>query len=839
MSHLLADIRYGLRSLRGAPLFTTIAVASIGFAIAANTAVFTLVDQVLLRLLPARDADRLVQVSMSGAFYGGNMGDGTGLSYPMYVDLRDNNQVFAGMFSRFPVNVHLGFGGRSERVSGELVSGTYFPVLGVGAALGRTLTPDDDRAPGAHPLIVLSHGYWKSRFAGNPNVIGQTLTANGHAFTITGVADAGFDGTDLAEPAQIFVPMAMHSQFAPAWLKQDHRRFRWVTVFARLRDGVTREQAAAGLQPFFRSVLERETLEASFASASPESRRRYLENRIELSPGSQGRSLLREQLDLPLRILLAIVGGVLLIACANVANLLLARGVGRQREIALRLALGASRRRVVQQLLVEGLLLAALGGGAGLLLASWGAEFLIAAYSSLDNPLTISATPDPRIAAFTLALVGATGLLCGLVPALHATRPELAPTLKEGAASVLGSGRVGLRKLLVIGQVALSLLLLIGAGLFVRSLNRLLAVGPGFAVDRLVSFSLDLERNGYTGMRSKQLVRDVFAKIDESPGVQSSAYVFFGLLEGGGWGMVLTIGGRQPNPGEFDGSMVNAVSPGYFRTMEIPLVEGREFTAQDERTDSIERWPYRVGIVNETFAKRYLSGRRPVGVRVGLGNDPGTPTPIEIVGVVKDAKYTSIRGETPPQLFLPAQENSGIAGLTAYVRTTRRPDDTMAAIRRTVHEVDSTLPVFGVQAFENQLARSLASERLIASLSTVFSVLATLLAAIGLYGVMAYTVTRRTREIGIRVALGARGTDVALRIWREATVLVVVGLAAGFTTAWGLTRYVESQLYGVTPRDPWTMVMSVIGLSAIATVAVLIPARRAARIDPIVALRAE
>jgi predicted permease len=847
MMTTLADIRYAARILRRSPLLTTMAATSMALAIGANAAVFTLVDQVLLRTLPAKNARQIVQVSTSGDFYGGNIGDGTGISYPLYLDLRDNNQVFAGMFSTVGVNMHLGVGNESHRVRGELVTGSYFTVLGIAPAIGRTLTLDDDRAPGGHPLIVLSHTYWSSRFASDPGIVGRTLVANGQPMTIVGVAARGFDGTDIGAPTQVFVPMAMHSGFAPGWLKQDDRRWRWPLAFGRLRDGVTREQAESGLQPFYQSIIQREVGDASFANASPDAKKRHLETRIELVPAAHGHSGLRRYVMRPLWILMAMVCGVLLIACANVANLLIARGMARQREIALRLALGASRRRVVQQLLVEGLLLAALGGAAGLLLATWGAGFLIAAYSTPDNPLTMSAAVDSRILAFTFAIVALTTLLSGLLPAFQSTRPELAASLKEGAASVLGGQRAGLRKALVTSQVALSLVLLIGAGLFGRSLYGLLSVSPGYDVARMVQFSVDLERNGYQLLRTKQFAKDLLQGLRETAGVQSAAFATFGLLEGGGWGMGITVEGYQPKPGDRRGSWLNAVSPGFFKTLELPLVAGREFTARDEKTErnltfentGTWRWPFRAAVVNETFVKRYLGGRNPLGVRIGLGDDPGTPTPIEIVGVAADSKYAEIREEPAPQMFLPALEHDAIGELTAYVRTTGDPDQLIAAVRRVVQTLDPTLPAFNVRTVEEHLARSLTNEHLFASLSTAFGALATLLAAVGLYGVMSYAVTRRTREIGIRIALGARTSQVAGPVLREAAVLVVIGLGVGLGAAWWLARYVESQLYGVAPHDLWTVIVCVVALTTVAGLAAWVPARRATRIDPLAALRSE
>lgn len=654
-----------------------------------------------------------------------------------------------------------------------------------------------------------------------------------------GVAADGFHGLDIGQPTQVFVPFAMQPQLTERWVKQDDRRFRWVKVYARLSPGVTSGQAAAGLTPFFRSLLEKEVAEPSFAKASADTRRTYLRMRLEVLPAAGGHSMFRSSLTRPLWILTGVAGGVLLIACANVASLLIARGTARQREIALRLALGASRLRIVRQLVVEGFVLAAIGGLAGLLVASWGAELLIAAYTTPDNVLTIDASPDLRIVAYTLGVVGITTLLCALLPALQSTRPVLTAWLKEGARSLAGSHRARVRKGLVVVQVALSLLLLIGAGLFVRSLRALVAVHPGFDVGNVVSFSLDPQRNGYSAARSKQLSTELLDRVRATPGVESAAYAFFGLLGGGAWGMPVTIEGRQQRPGEEVGALMNSVSPGFFRTLRIALVSGRDFTDRDARVAPVEGWPFRVAVANETFVTRYLDGRSPLGVHVGLGNDPGTPTPIEIVGVVADAKYTGVRNETPPQLWLPYLEANDVDIVTFYVRTTRPPDEVIATMRRTVQRIDPTLPIYAVNTLQGTLEQSVATERIVATLSAVFGSLATLLAAVGLYGVMAYRVTQRTPEIGVRMALGAERADVMRRVLREAAALVAAGMAAGLVAAWSLSRYVESQLFGLRPNDPSTIALSVAALAAVALLAALVPARRAARIDPIVALRTE
>ena len=838
--HLITDLRYAWRGLRKAPVFTAVAVLSIALGIGANTAVFTLLDQVLLRLLPVAKPEELVLVTAQGAQYGSGWGDGNELSYPRYAALRDQNDVFTGMLCRFPYMFHVSFAGRTERVDGEIVSGTFFPVLGVGAHLGRTFDAGEDRIPNGHPVAVLSYAYWKSRFGGDPTVIGQPLTVSNVAMTIVGVSREGFDGVNQGSAAQIFVPIMMSGRFVPFADPLGDRRMRWLNVFARLRPGVTPEQAAAALQPFYASQLEMEVTEAAFTRASATDRANFLKGTVAVTPAGQGRSDLRRELSSPLWVLMAMVGCVLLIACANVANLLLARASARQREMAVRLAIGATRARILQQLLIESLLLAALGGVAGLGIATWGADFLLGFFRDPDSVLTVSAKPDLRVLAFTLVVSLATGLLFGLMPALQAARPALAATLKNEAGAVAGGSSVRLRKALVISQVALSLLLLIGAGLFIRSLHNLMRVNPGYDTTHLISFSVHPRMNGYEGVRSKQFAKTMLERIQRLPGVASAGFSGVSLLTGGSWNSTMTIEGDAARPGDRVVTHNNPISPGYFTTMGMKIVAGRDFDARDEKMEALPRnAPPAVVIVNQTFVKRYLGDRNPLGVRIGFGRDPGTPTPIEIVGVVSDAKYRSLRNETEPQAFFAYLASPDVGGFTMYVRTQTAADAMFPALRRVVQEIDPNLPLYEMQTFDTRIERSLSNERLIASLSTAFGVMATLLAMIGLYGVMAYTVARRTREIGIRIALGALSRDIAGMILRDVTLLVAAGLAIGLPAAWALGRYVENQLFGITPADPATMAVAVAVLASVAALAGLIPARRAARINPIRALRYE
>jgi predicted permease len=838
MANLLADVRLVVRTWLKAPSFAAIAILSIALGIGANAAVFTLVDQVLLRRLPVKDPHELVQVTFSGTRYGSNWGDGSELSVPVYKELRDNTKAFAGVFARFGVAITAGAAGKSERVAGELVSGSYFPVLGVGAALGRTIGEDDDRMPNGHPVAVLSHGYWRTRFNGDPSVLGSTITLNNQPYTVIGVARAGFDGVEIGRQTQVFVPLMMKARITPTWDALDQRLYRWVRVFGRLAPGVTRDQAKAALDPFYAGVLERDLADSDFARAAQDTRQRYATNTLVLADGSQGRSSLRRNLTTPLWVLMATAGGVLVIACANVANLLLARGAARQREMAVRLALGATRRRLIAQLLVESLLLAGAGGALGIGIAALGAPILLGFFVNPDVPQPISTTPDWRILAFTGAVTMLTGVLFGLAPAFQSSRPSVAPTLKASATGVLG-GQARLRKVLVAVQITVSVLLLIGAALFIRTLNNLLAVDVGFETARLVSFGLDPALSGYDHVRTQSFTRSLLERLNRAPGVESAALVNVPLLQGNQWGTSITVEGYTPKPDENSNQLGNLVSPGYFKTMGIPILAGRDFSDRDARAvpPPAGTPDHRVAIVNEQFARHYYGDANPIGRRIGFGGNPNTPTPIEIIGVARDSKYTNIRDATQRQVFFAFFEAPRPSSFTAYVRTNRPAASVLATIRQTVAELDPNIPVHGTRTLESQVALSLSRERMVATMTVVFGSLATLLAVIGLYGVMSYTVARRTREIGVRVALGATSRRIGWLVIREVLVITVAGIVVALPAAWWLGRYVSTQLYGVEPHDPIAMTAAVMLSLIVAVIAGLIPSNRAARLDPTVALR--
>ncbi len=866
---MLRDVKYAWRGLTRSPLFTLVALTSIALGIGANTAIFTLVDEVLIRLLPVKAPEQLGLFTGSRNHYGSNSG-GNMLSFPMYEDFRDNfverggarplprvsapvpnaaptPKIFSGVFARRPIAMNVGVDGHTERVIGELVSGTYFPVLGVGAAAGRLIAPEDDVEKAGRFVAVLSYDYWRNRYGGDPSVIGRTITINNNAVTVIGVSQAGFTGIDIGSASNVFVPVTLKAQMTPNWDDMDNRRSRWVNVFARLQPGVTPDRALAILQPFFHGLLEQEVKEAPFAKTTPYTREMFLKGTMSLLPAAQGRSPIRQQLSQPLWMLFGIVAGVLLIACANVASLLMARATARQKEIALRLAIGASRTQIVGQLLVESLSLAIVGGTLGLIVAAWTTKFLLGFLPTSDFPHVISGAMDWRILAFNFALSLATGLLFGLAPALRSTNPDVAPVLKDQAGSVVGGG-VRFRKALVVAQVTISILLLVGAGLFIRTLRNLRLVDLGLNAESVVAFNIQPALAGYTPSRIPPLYRGLVERLRAQPGVQSVAFAYMGLLEGNEWDSTMTVEGYQPAQGEQMNPYCNAISPGYFKTMGIPLVAGREFDDRDQgqpladatapRGEGFDNG-YRHAIVNESFAKKYFAGRDAVGRHIGFGGNPGTPTPIEIVGIVRDSKYTGVRDEIPRQVFFPVYEDRLPGPIVAYARTTGDPAAAYGAAQRVVRELDTNIPVYNVRTLERQIDRSLLVERFIATLSTAFGVLATLLAVIGLYGVMAFTVARRTREIGVRMALGAVRGDVVWLVMREVLALVGSGMVLGLVAAWGLHRVVGNQLYGVSATDPATVVGAVVLLGVVAALAGYIPARRATRVNPVLALRYE
>lgn len=833
MAGLLQDFKYSLRSLRKSPVFLAVAVLSLALGIGANTAIFTLIQQLLLQPLPVRNPEELVMLAGRGKHYGGNNGPDR-LSYPMYAKIRDQNQVFSGMFCTYPGTVSATFGGRTELIGADFVSGNFFPVLGIGAAVGRVFTASDDLIQGGHPLAVLSYGYWRARFAADPSVVGKQITVNGRALTIIGVSQEGFNGVEPGRAPQIRIPITMTDQLPPtSFPRLSNDRFRWTEVFGRLKPGFTLEKAQAGLQPLFHQIIDQEVQEPPFAKASTLVKQEFLHMWMDVMPGSKGRSNLRRAYSKPLLALMAMVGLVLLIACSNLANLLIARASARQKEIAVRLALGAGRFQLVRQLLLESAGLAALGGVLGIGLAMLIDGALIDFLPTGHTPLSLSPTPDAPVLAFTAGISILAAMLFGLVPALQSTNLGLAATLKDQAAGVVRGGSAGLRKALVVAQVALSLLLLIGAGLFVESLRNLQTLNPGFEINHLMAFDTEPTMSRYDPEWTKDYYRRLQARLAAIPGVESTTLAVVPVLEDNEWDNWITIEGYAVKPDERPDPHVQFCSPGYFRTLKIPLLAGRDFNDRD-----VAGAP-KVAIVNRQFVTKYFGRANPIGRHFGMGIDPGTKLDIQIVGVVGDTKYESLREPIPEEMYTPYAQANFSNSAVVYVRAASDPDTLFNQLRAASRDVDAEVPVTRMRTLQDQMEDSLFTERLLAALSTSFGGLATLLAAIGLYGVMAFLVTRRTREIGIRMALGAGQTSVVWMVLRETLMLASVGVAIGLAGAYGVARFIQNQLFGVEATDLLTMAAAALGLAAVAAVAGFVPARRATGIDPMTALRCE
>ena len=823
------DLKHACRVLRKNPGFTTIVVLTLGLGIGANTAIFSLMDQVLLRALPVRDPGELVLLDGPGAFRGRTFNDQT-FSYPMYKDFRDRTEVFSGVLARFPMSMTIVWNGESERVSGELVTGNYFEVLGVRPALGRMFNAADDRTPGAHPVAVLSHGFWSRRFGSNPAVLNQTLVVNGHPLTIVGVSAQGFNGLQVGGNTDVMVPVMMKAQMTPTWNDLDNRQSRWLNIVARLKPGVTADQAKVQMNVVYDQIKQHDI--AQYSNVTENFRKRFLEKRLEVLPGGRGLSDLRSQFSAALVVLMWMVGVVLLIACANVANLLLARTTSRQKEISLRLALGATRATIVRQQLVESGVLAAAGAVVGVVFAMWTGSVLLALLPGSESARSLSAMPDVRVLLFALALAAVTALVFGIAPAVQATRHAAAAALKDEAGSVAGGGRQAkLRRLLVVAQVAMSMLLLVGAGLFARSLYNLRTVDPGFQVETLVAFSIDPSLSGYSQARTMQLFETMQRELSNVPGVRNVSMSEIGVLSGSQWRTTVRVDGYQPKEGEDMNPSFDGVGPRYFSTMGIPLVAGREFNDSDAAGSP------KVAIINEAMAKYFFGDSNPIGRRFGQGGS--SPTDIEIVGVARDARSQALREKPGRFVYIPYRQDEGVTFLTFYVRAAGDPSAATTAIRQTVQRLDPNLPIYDIRTMEAQVAESLFVERMVAALSVAFGVLATLLAAIGLYGVMSYAVTRRTREIGIRMALGAERGGVRLLVLKEVAVLSALGVVIGLAGAFYATRRIEAQLFGIAPGDPLTLAGAIVLLLAVALAAGWFPARRATNIDPMLALRSE
>jgi predicted permease len=835
MGGLWTDLKLAGRIFRKSPAFAFIVVLTIALGSGANTAIFTLLDQVMLRFLPVERPERLVVLNAPGAFMGwvSRQSDTvTPISHPMYLGLRDRGTVFAGVLAHYPSPLHLSVGGQTDNVNGDIVSGSFFQVLGLRPALGRLFTADDDRVPSGHPVVVLGHAFFQRRFGGDPGMVGRSVSVNNHPMTVVGVAPPAFDGIEVASSVDVYVPLSMQREVQPTWgLRLGDWRSCWLVCVARLADGVSAKEATAAANLVYRQLLQEDVAHAQGMSESHKSR--FLQKSLELMPGGRGTSGLRDQSGTPLVVLMGMVGLVLLIACANVASLLLARASSRQKEIAVRIALGAGRLRLVRQYLVETMVLSLAGGLLGLLLAYWVGEALIRALPYDDAERTLSAAPDLRVGLFTIVLSVLTGIASGIVPALRSSRSDLAPALKSEAASVVGGGgHFRLRKGLVVAQVALSLLLLIGAGLFARSLMNLRSLNPGFRAERLYTFTVDPSLNGYDFGRRADVLGRIQEELAAEPGVTAASAAEVALLTNSNSSSTVRVEGYESKEGEDMNPHFNSVAPGFFATLGIPVVAGR-----DLRPTDVLGAP-KVAVVNEVFASYFFKDESPLGRRFGRGpRERGHD--IEIVGVVRDGKGASLREETRRFVYVPYMQEERVGSLTFYVRSNAPPDSVGNRLRAAVLKVDPTLPVTDLKTMSAQIGESLFLERMVASLSAAFGLLATVLAAIGLYGVTSSAVSMRTREIGLRVALGADRRAVLLLVLRDVALLAAIGVAIGLPGGYGLGRIVESQLFGLTARDPLTYGVATIALLTTAFLAGLIPAARAARVDPMTALRHE
>src|SRR5579862_1240087 len=828
----LYDLRFSGRSFMRSPGFTAATLLSLALGIGATSALYSLVDQVILHALPIRDAARLVLVDWKGDQVAGGFGSWNLMSYPMCRDLQQQTQFFDGVFCRAEIQVNLSAGGDPKPVAAEVVSGSYFPVLGIGPALGRVIEESDDAAPGAGPFVVLSNDFWQTEFGGAADIVGRKLLINQHPMTVVGVATAGFHGVDVGAVPVLWIPASMYAEAIPGADEDLLRRPTfWMQILARLRPNLTPQRAQAGLQPWFKAWLLENMVRPGFPIITADRRRQYLASSLELTSAPQGHSPLRRSLSQPLWVLFAATGVLLSLACLNVAGLFLARGSARGREIGTRLALGASRGRIGRQLLADSVLLALAGGVLGVAVAPLAVRALIVFLPQEGAASALRGTLSLRLLAFAFFASLAAGLLSGLAPALHAGAGSLVSSLRERAGT--GFGGVRLRKCIVTLQVAFSLILVIGAALFVRTLAGLLAKGPGFETTGILSFAIAPVQNGHSRADAGRLVRRIDEEVRALPATGKSGAARYAFLTGGSWNNQMII---QTDRRIVTGNVnLNAVSPGFFSTLGIRILAGRDFDTHDSRPAGT--LGLRSAIVNEAFVKRYLAGRDPLGTHIAVGSGPDAKADIVIVGVCTGFNYRDLR-DNSEQAFFPLYESDD-SGATFYVQVRGTPEQAIPSVRRIVRQADPRLPILWFRTLDNQVNRSLSTERLLAALSGSFGALALLLSLIGLYGVMSFVVIRRTREIGIRLALGATGASAVRLVLRDAVTMIGAGVAIALPCAAALGKLVQSQLFGVTATDPATIAAASLVLTAGALAAAFIPAWRASNVSPTDALRLE
>ena len=832
---MFQDLRYGFRMLLKRPAVTFVAVLSLALGIGANTAIFSLIDTIMLRSLPVHEPERLVLFGNgedAGVTNGFPRGKTDLFSFPFYRQVRERQQEFEGVGAllSIPWTVHgtVNVNGSTsdiQKLNVQPVSGTYFPVLGVNASLGRMLTDADDQVVGNHPVAVVSNAWWESRLGARSDAVGQTITIDQTVYSIVGVAPKEFFGTTVGQAPDVWIPLAMQKKLPPAyWDGREDNGFQSLYLIGRLKSGVSPEQAQAAVNLVFKQWM-------SQAADNPPNARQVegLKNAsVELTSVRRGLSDLRTQFSLSLKILMAVVGLVLLIACANVANILLANGAARRKEFAVRLAVGARRMRLVRQLLTESLLVAGVGGMAGVVIAWWGSRTLVLLASDGPDALAIDVAPNGRILLFTIIASLLSAPVFGVAPAIRAAHVEPNNSLKTGRSGSANVFQSPLGKLLVISQVALSLLLLIGAGLFVRTLMNLQNIPSGYNVENSIRFQMDPSAAGYKEDDPKlpAMLHDIEDNVKRIPGVEAAAFSFF-VFHQGQWSSLAKVSDDLPE--EQRTVRNNVVGIDFFRAVGIPLVSGRDFSPSDTAESP------KVAIISETMAQRVFPNKSPLGQRFGLGK---SNEEMEVVGVVKDAKYGSLTEESRSMAYYPySQRPQSLPNFV--VRTSRPPEQVIGSIRETVKRVNRNVPIDEVETLSDHIGRSLVQQRLIARLASFFGVLALLLACIGLYGLMSYAVARRTNEIGIRVALGAGKANVLWLILREALTLVVIGLAVGLVASLFTTKTATTLLFGLKPNDPLTIAVASSLLLLVALVAGYLPARRAAKVDPMTALREE
>jgi predicted permease len=828
------DLRLTLRALRRRPTYVLTAVLSLAIGIGANTAIFSLLDQALLRTLPVRNPRGLVLLHQPGPLEGTASTDeagGPSFSYPLFRGLQEQQTPFTGLAGARATTASLSYEGEALSGVAHRVSGNYFAVLGVRAAIGRVIDEADDRAPGAGPVAILSYRYWKSRWGTDPSVLNRKIAVNGHPMTIVGVAERGFDGEKRGASVDVFVPITMNREITPDWNGFEDRRDHWVTLFARLKPGMTPGAAAAAINLAYRAQLEEDIVR--LGRRNEQFLQTYRAKRIVLTPGGWGRGSMREQASGPLFVLFGMTLLVLLMACANVANLQLARAVARGHEVAVRLALGASRLRLARQLFTESVVLAAAAAALGLWAAQWALRTLLPAIP-VSDPELLSAAIDPRILAFCLVLTIPTTVLFGLFPAFQASRPDLVAFLKaQSGTTHSGSQRALFRRSLVTAQIAVSLVLLVGAGLFARTFLALIHTDLGIQAARLMTFSIDPKLDRYTDSEAMALYDELEDRLAALPGVVLVSAARVPAIGGSAASGSVTVEGYTPPDGDASESSFNVVGPGYFRTMGTPLVVGRELTRDDELGGP------KVAMVNEAFVRHFLPGSNALGRRFGFGLGRRVQLDTEIVGVVRDAKYASLRESPSPVFYVSYRQAKQQRGLHFYLRMSGDPEAVAPLVRRAVSALAPNLPVRDLKTMRQQIDESVGAERRLSALTVSFAGMATMLAAIGLYGVLAYDVARRTREIGIRMALGARIAQVRGLVMRQVGLTLSIGTAIGLGAAAAAGRLIQATLFGATPWDPVVYVSAVAVIVLMTFAAAYVPARRASRVDPMVALRDE